>query len=61
MFTKLFELAAGADRLGVTVTQLALVVVLLRIGGQKVTRTAMPPRQSRSECDNRAHVLASAT
>jgi uncharacterized membrane protein YkgB len=37
-FNQLIALAARADRLGVTVTRLGLIVVLLWIGGQKVTR-----------------------
>ncbi|MDB5309027.1 MAG: rclC [Gemmataceae bacterium] len=36
--TKLFELAARADRLGMTVTRLGLVVVLVWIGGLKAFR-----------------------
>jgi uncharacterized membrane protein YkgB len=36
MFDNLLELAADADRLGVTVTRLGLTVVLLWIGGLKV-------------------------
>lgn len=35
MFTKLFEVAARADRLGVAVTRLGLIVVLVWIGGLK--------------------------
>lgn len=35
-FTSLFELAARADRLGVALTRLGLIVVLLWIGGLKV-------------------------
>jgi uncharacterized membrane protein YkgB len=35
---KLFELAAGADRLGVAVTRFGLIVVLLWIGGLKAFR-----------------------
>ncbi|QDU19236.1 DUF417 family protein [Urbifossiella limnaea] len=34
--TRLFELAAGADRLGLAVTRIGLVVVLVWIGGLKV-------------------------
>jgi uncharacterized membrane protein YkgB len=37
-FNQLIALAARADRLGVAVTRLGLIVVLLWIGGQKVTR-----------------------
>jgi uncharacterized membrane protein YkgB len=37
-FNQLIALASRADRLGVAVTRLGLVVVLLWIGGQKVTR-----------------------
>jgi uncharacterized membrane protein YkgB len=36
MITRLFELAAGADRVGLTVTRIGLVVVLVWIGGLKV-------------------------
>lgn len=35
VFTKLFRLAAQADRLGVTVARIGLIVVLLWIGGLK--------------------------
>src|SRR5688572_4492119 len=35
-FTRFFQLAARADRLGVTVTRLGLIVVLLWIGWLKV-------------------------
>jgi len=35
---KLFELAAGMDKLGVTVTRIGLIVVLLWIGGLKAFR-----------------------
>jgi uncharacterized membrane protein YkgB len=35
---KLVQLASRVDRLGVTVTRLGLIVVLLWIGGQKITR-----------------------
>jgi uncharacterized membrane protein YkgB len=35
MFTKLFELAARLDKVGVTVTRIGLVVVLVWIGGLK--------------------------
>lgn len=34
-FTNLLKIAAGADRLGVTVTRIGLIVVLLWIGGLK--------------------------
>ena len=37
-FDQLIALASRADRLGVAVTRLGLIVVLLWIGGQKVTR-----------------------
>jgi uncharacterized membrane protein YkgB len=37
-FNQLIALAARADRIGVAVTRLGLIVVLLWIGGQKVTR-----------------------
>jgi uncharacterized membrane protein YkgB len=37
-FNQLIALAARADRLGVAVTRVGLIVVLLWIGGQKVTR-----------------------
>ena len=37
-FNQLIALASRADRLGVAVTRLGLIVVLLWIGGQKVTR-----------------------
>jgi uncharacterized membrane protein YkgB len=37
-FNQLVALASRADRLGVAVTRLGLIVVLLWIGGQKVTR-----------------------
>jgi uncharacterized membrane protein YkgB len=36
--TSLFELAARADRLGVTLTRLGLIVVLLWIGGLKICK-----------------------
>lgn len=38
MITRLFELAASADRLGVAVARIGLIVVLLWIGGLKVAR-----------------------
>jgi uncharacterized membrane protein YkgB len=38
VFNKLLVTAARADRLGVAVTRIGLIVVLLWIGGQKVTR-----------------------
>ena len=37
-FDQLIAMASRADRLGVAVTRLGLIVVLLWIGGQKVTR-----------------------
>ena len=37
-FDQLIALASRADRVGMTVTRIGLVVVLLWIGGQKVTR-----------------------
>jgi len=37
-FRRLFEVAARADRLGITVTRLGLIVVLLWIGGLKAFR-----------------------
>ena len=37
-FTSLFELAARADRLGVALTRLGLIIVLLWIGGLKVCK-----------------------
>ena len=37
-FNQLIALASRADRVGMTVTRIGLVVVLLWIGGQKVTR-----------------------
>jgi uncharacterized membrane protein YkgB len=37
-FNQLIALASRADRIGVAVTRLGLIVVLLWIGGQKVTR-----------------------
>jgi uncharacterized membrane protein YkgB len=38
MFTKLLQTAAQADRLGLVVTRVGLIVVLLWIGGQKASR-----------------------
>lgn len=38
MITRLFELAARADRVGIAVTRLGLIVVLLWIGGLKAFR-----------------------
>ncbi len=38
MMTRLLELAARADRIGITVTRLGLIVVLLWIGGLKAFR-----------------------
>jgi uncharacterized membrane protein YkgB len=35
---KLFEAAAGMDRIGVTITRLGLIIVLVWIGGLKVAR-----------------------
>jgi uncharacterized membrane protein YkgB len=37
-FTSLFELAARADRLGVALTRLGLIIVLLWIGGLKICK-----------------------
>lgn len=37
-FTSLFELAARADRLGIALTRLGLIIVLLWIGGLKVCK-----------------------
>jgi len=37
-FTKYLQIAAGADRLGVAVTRIGLIIVLLWIGGLKVCK-----------------------